>query len=252
MAAAVRKGCELCCSKVAWMVCDSDQASLCWECDKTVHAANFLAAKHIRTLLCYICHSPTLWKATGEKLGPTVSVCWTCAETRRGGGGAAASTSSEAVAAAEVEETSEDDDGCDSAESKTDSGEYYSVSGGGHEEEDGENQVVPWSGTPPACLSQNGENFSRSSSKRTRDSSFESQDEEGCCSSHQHSDSGEFTRRMRIRTMSNDSLIATPQESSGGSPGTAAIVDKLQRFHGAGEEDGESEASVVLNLRKVT
>ncbi|KAH6786452.1 B-box type zinc finger family protein [Perilla frutescens var. hirtella] len=77
-----RKGCELC-SNPARMFCDSDQASLCWDCDEKVHAANFLVAKHSRTLLCHVCHSPTPWKAAGPKLGPTVSVCHACA--RQGG-----------------------------------------------------------------------------------------------------------------------------------------------------------------------
>ena len=55
------KKCELC-NSLAKMHCDSDQASLCWDCDAKVHAANFLVAKHSRTLLCHLCQSFTPWK----------------------------------------------------------------------------------------------------------------------------------------------------------------------------------------------
>ncbi|KAK4439262.1 hypothetical protein Salat_0261100 [Sesamum alatum] len=71
------KKCELC-KKVARMYCDSDRASLCWDCDSRVHTANFLVAKHTRTLLCHACQSPTPWTGSGPKLGPTVSVCDAC------------------------------------------------------------------------------------------------------------------------------------------------------------------------------
>ncbi|KAF2616950.1 hypothetical protein F2Q68_00040437 [Brassica cretica] len=55
------------------MYCESDQASLCWNCDGKVHGANFLVAKHTRCLLCTSCQSLTPWKATGLRLGPTFS-----------------------------------------------------------------------------------------------------------------------------------------------------------------------------------
>ncbi|KAM0059041.1 putative transcription factor interactor and regulator Znf-B family [Helianthus debilis subsp. tardiflorus] len=45
------KTCELC-KSAAKIYCDSDQASLCWTCDNKVHSANFLVARHSRTLLC--------------------------------------------------------------------------------------------------------------------------------------------------------------------------------------------------------
>uniref|UniRef100_A0A2N9F468 B box-type domain-containing protein n=1 Tax=Fagus sylvatica TaxID=28930 RepID=A0A2N9F468_FAGSY len=110
------KKCELC--KVqAQTYCESDQASLCWDCDAQVHGANFLVARHSRTLLCHACQSHTPWKASGPKLGHTVSVCDTC------------------VLRNDEEEL--EDDGQDSDESNDD------------EEEEGDNQVVPWSTTPP-------------------------------------------------------------------------------------------------------
>lgn len=71
------KKCELC-SSIARVYCESDQASLCWDCDARVHTANFLVAKHSRILLCNSCQSLTPWTGSGSKLGPTVSVCQTC------------------------------------------------------------------------------------------------------------------------------------------------------------------------------
>ncbi|KAK7852193.1 b-box domain protein 31 [Quercus suber] len=67
------KKCELCDSP-AKMFCESDQASLCWDCDAQVHGANFLVAKHSRRLLCHVCQSLTPWSGSGPKLLPTVSV----------------------------------------------------------------------------------------------------------------------------------------------------------------------------------
>ncbi|KAF4386940.1 hypothetical protein F8388_006895 [Cannabis sativa] len=68
----MKKKCELCDSP-AKMYCDSDRASLCWDCDARVHSANFLVAKHMRTLLCRVCQSLTPWSGSGPKLSPTVS-----------------------------------------------------------------------------------------------------------------------------------------------------------------------------------
>ncbi|GMN61241.1 hypothetical protein TIFTF001_030332 [Ficus carica] len=66
------KYCELC-KGLARTYCESDQASLCWNCDVKVHGANFLVARHSRTVLCHACQSPTPWKASGAELGVTVS-----------------------------------------------------------------------------------------------------------------------------------------------------------------------------------
>ncbi|KAG6754768.1 hypothetical protein POTOM_040562 [Populus tomentosa] len=44
------KRCELC-DSLAKVYCESDQANLCWDCDANVHSANFLVAKHSRSLL---------------------------------------------------------------------------------------------------------------------------------------------------------------------------------------------------------
>ncbi|OIW20452.1 hypothetical protein TanjilG_11763 [Lupinus angustifolius] len=126
------KKCELC-KVAATTFCDSDQASLCWDCDTKVHGANFLVARHTRTLLCHACQNLTPWKASGATLGNTVSMCQGCA------GGAR-------VNAGEGEESEGDND--DEIDSLYD------------EDEDGDNQVVPLSSTataPPACSSSTGE-----------------------------------------------------------------------------------------------
>ncbi|KAI3465644.1 hypothetical protein Pfo_022307 [Paulownia fortunei] len=50
--------CELC-SLEASLYCAADDAFLCRKCDRFVHAANFLAQRHIRCLLCSSCCSCT-------------------------------------------------------------------------------------------------------------------------------------------------------------------------------------------------
>lgn len=152
----MKKGCELC-GKPARMYCDSDQAILCWDCDERVHCANFLVAKHSRSLLCHVCQSPTPWKATGTKLGPTVSVCEGCSKRHR---------EDEEEMESVAEENSDDSEEEDSVEISDK--EFSDVDGDGDDyseeevEEDGENQVVPWSPTanipssssaPPATTS---------------------------------------------------------------------------------------------------
>lgn len=115
------KRCELC--KVrARTFCESDQASLCWTCDAKVHGANFLVARHSRTLLCRACDSPTPWKATGAALVNAVSVCDRCADREH-----QEEEESEGESDDETD-TEDDDDG---------------------EDEDGDNQVVPWSASTP-------------------------------------------------------------------------------------------------------
>ncbi|CAN6683183.1 unnamed protein product [Malus baccata var. baccata] len=116
------KKCDLC-DSAAKVYCDSDQASLCWDCDVKVHGANFLVAKHSRTLLCHVCQSPTPWIGSGLKLCPTVSVCESCVNNNEGN---------------HHEDEDEDDDDEEGQEGA---------------EEDEENQVVPLSCKPPPPLS---------------------------------------------------------------------------------------------------
>lgn len=130
------KKCDLC--KVpARIFCESDQASLCWDCDAKVHGANFLVARHTRTLLCRICRSPTPWKASGSTLGNTVSVCERCA------------------AGEEEEEAEESEEGDNDDEMDDDFDDVV--------DEDGDNQVVPGSSTPPPpAASSSGSEWSSS------------------------------------------------------------------------------------------
>ena len=128
------KKCELC-HKVARMYCESDEASLCWDCDLRVHTANFLVAKHSRTLLCHACQSPTPWTGSGPKLGPTVSVCEACINGGRGRGDRTA--------------TDEDDD------NNEDNSDLVTPDDG---DDDSENQVVPLS-LPPSLASSSSSSF---------------------------------------------------------------------------------------------
>lgn len=77
----MKKNCELC-KGAARVYCESDQASLCWSCDAKVHSANFLVARHVRSLLCHSCQSPTAWSGSGHKLGRTISICEPCVKAR--------------------------------------------------------------------------------------------------------------------------------------------------------------------------
>lgn len=131
------KYCELC--KVpARTYCESDQASLCWDCDAKVHGANFLVARHSRTLLCHSCQSLTPWKASGAKLGNTVSLCESCAVGMQ-------------VIAEEGDESEVgNDDDMDTEDDLDD--DLDDDDGGGGDvggDEDGDNQVVPLSSPPP-------------------------------------------------------------------------------------------------------
>ncbi|KAF7823080.1 zinc finger protein CONSTANS-LIKE 2-like [Senna tora] len=141
------KNCELC--KVpARTYCESDQASLCWDCDSKVHGANFLVARHSRTLLCRACQSITPWKASGPKLGNTVSFCESCAggmkvigeEREESEGGNDDDIDTEGDLSDDEDDDSDEDDDDD------DGGDGDAEVGG---DEDGDNQVVPLSSTPP-------------------------------------------------------------------------------------------------------
>lgn len=118
------KKCELC-NSIARLFCESDQASLCWSCDAKVHSANFLVAKHSRTLLCQSCQALTPWTGSGPKLGPTLSVCESCVRNNH------------------TDDDEEDEDDGDGDEDE-------------EEEDDGQNQVVPLSSSslaPPQFTS---------------------------------------------------------------------------------------------------
>lgn len=129
------KKCELCSKKVARMYCVSDQANLCWDCDSRVHSANFLVAKHVRTLLCHACKGPTPWTGSGPKLTPTVSVCQPCLNTK--------------------DDDDDDDDDHDDDDAEHDEDDQNGREVNDHtddDDDDGENQVVPLSPSLPSSF----------------------------------------------------------------------------------------------------
>lgn len=134
------KNCELC-KGLARMYCESDNASLCWDCDAKVHSANFLAARHSRSLLCHVCQSPTAWSADGPKLGPTVSVCERCVDGYYHREEVEESESVNDEGSATEDEDDEDEDDEDEDDEEIDD----------EDEIDSEDidQVVPGSSTPP-------------------------------------------------------------------------------------------------------
>ncbi|KAI9185244.1 hypothetical protein LWI28_005582 [Acer negundo] len=190
------KKCELC-DRTARMYCESDQASLCWDCDEKVHRANFLVAKHSRSLLCHVCQSVTQWKASGAKLGPTVSVCEACVASAqckaRDGGVVRRENQSERidVGGGDVNEDLDDYDDND-VDYEDEDDEEDDDDEEEEEDDDDENQVVPWSGesqSPPpvSCSSSNSSGSEEEVSlKRRRDFSdlYSDEDEIGCSSSH--------------------------------------------------------------------
>ncbi|KAL3848931.1 hypothetical protein ACJIZ3_010813 [Penstemon smallii] len=77
----MKKTCELC-EGVARIHCESDQASLCWDCDAKVHSANFLVARHSRNWICHVCQSTTPFYSSGLKLRHVICVCVKCVHER--------------------------------------------------------------------------------------------------------------------------------------------------------------------------
>ncbi|KAJ6843615.1 ribosomal RNA processing protein 1-like protein [Iris pallida] len=175
------KNCELC-SGAARLVCESDEASLCFDCDAKVHGANFLVARHQRLLLCRRCQSPTPWRADGPRLGPTVSLCRRCLlhKYRRHH-----DDDDEGESRRNQEEEEEEDDDDDDEEEEGEEGE---------EEEEGEEQVVPWAiedeqegALPPLVASSSSSEEEAAATterngllKRTRENAA---DRPTCCSS---------------------------------------------------------------------
>lgn len=159
------RDCELC-GKIARIYCESDEARLCWDCDEKVHGANFLVAKHLRSLFCLVCQSPTPWKASGRRLTPTVSVCVNCTECHGNKGESLVGGNDE------VREE-EDDDNHEADIFDSDDDEIEEDEDSNEDDEDGENQVVPWSCSPPpppaAASSSSSEEDEFLTSKRMRE-----------------------------------------------------------------------------------
>lgn len=254
------KECKLC-DRPARMYCESDQANLCWECDAKVHCANFLAARHSRNLLCQKCQSPTPWKASGPKLGPTISVCEVCVLRCQGqqrqqeiegngeneDGNDADDDEIEGYnGASEIND--DDEDGYDDDEDHDDFDDEEEEEE--EEEEDGENQVVPWSSTPPPVPSSSS---SEESSSRLIGASIQttlplkrprqnadliSQDDPGCCSSQQRAATAapadeEATSICSFRPLKDrkkEPMFRSEPISELRSESMSTLIDSLQRF----------------------
>ncbi|KAG9452819.1 hypothetical protein H6P81_005723 [Aristolochia fimbriata] len=252
------KECELC-DHPARMYCESDQASLCWDCDAKVHGANFLVARHSRSLLCQNCQSPTPWRASGAKLGPTVSVCEGCLTGCNGGGRVQVQDENE-------RDDEEDEDGEDEGDEDEDDADYGNEEEA--EEEEGDNQVVPWSSStpPPVSTSSSSEGSSAriaSSNKRRRENEdLSSQDDVDLSSFRPNSETvtrvgseDEATstispRRKKPITSRLAELDSPPAQSGNGS----SPVGSIGRFQPRGKFPGdeiEAPTATILDIRQL-
>nr|QFU85213.1 Orphans2 [Diospyros kaki] len=271
--------CELCRS-VARMYCESDQASLCWDCDAKVHSANFLVARHSRTLLCHVCQSPTAWSASGSNLGPTVSVCRSCVEhdtkgveenreeERRGSNAGEVDTED-----GDYDDDDEFDDEGDEEDGDRDDDDEEEEEELSEDDEDGDNQVVPWSSTPPppppaASSSSSEESSSRFcngdgavSLKRFRDKATDlrSDDDQGCSSSHRNSSPSAtwsagysetaFLDSLRpLKRLTTDPVRAAMVHSGPAGSRTASLLDSLKKFRGQNLTSGNDASSTIVEI----
>ncbi|KAJ9129286.1 hypothetical protein P3X46_033901 [Hevea brasiliensis] len=263
------KGCELC-DGAARMYCESDQASLCWDCDEKVHCANFLVAKHSRSLLCQVCQSPTPWKASGPKFGPTVSICESCFSLHNGKDGEIDEDLDESQGGNEQEDEflddSDDEDDDDDEEEEL-------------EEEDGENQVVPWSVTspsPPVASSSSSEEeissrflgASAAALKRIRENNadLDSDDENGCSSSHlgcgrlsneEGNSMASFRPLKQARTIggvgARGGEVEDDHDHNHGQAESrsTAIIDSLKRLQNEMVSNRESASATILGISRL-
>jgi len=229
------KKCELC-KLQARAYCESDQASLCWDCDAKVHGANFLVARHSRTLLCHACQSQTPWKASGAKLGHTVSVCERCVGNKeevresQGGNDDEEDEDDEDDDDNDVDDVVDDDDDDDGGEEEEEEGE-----------EEGDNQVVPWSTTtpPPAasCSSSEEEPVRVSSLKRMRQNGSDLR-------SLQKDDLGRSSGGAALTAQADDweatsTDSSRPWKNQRTEPGRPVQLD-----------DGSASSSAIITLRR--
>ncbi|KAJ4726204.1 Zinc finger, B-box [Melia azedarach] len=250
--------CELC-ECAARMYCESDQASLCWDCDEKVHRANFLVAKHSRSLLCHVCQSLTPWKASGPKLGPTVSVCDACVAA------APCGVNDHKIVQQEnqSEESSGDEDNHPAVDETEDEEDDYDDEDDDEDlddnEEEDENQVVPWSGdsqsSPPppplssvSCSSISEEDVSL---KRIRDfADLYSDDEIGSSSqpgSRGVANDEATTSLSSFRPLKQPRTIAESERDRGQVDSrSTAIVSSLQRLQNQIiTNDGDASATII-------
>ncbi|KAL5548085.1 hypothetical protein UlMin_003316 [Ulmus minor] len=216
--------CELC-GLLARINCESDQASLCWDCDEKVHGANFLVAKHSRTLLCHVCHSPTPWKASGSKLSPTVSVCETCVDLH--------GRKLEPARDRDDEEFEEEDDDEVEMFSSDEEDEEFEV-----EEEEGENQVVPLafsdSSSPPAGSSSGSEEERLSTTKRSRENADLDSDDESTTES--------------IRTLKR----SRPSKEGQSESRSSSIISSVLKLQNEAITDVNQASATILGICKLS
>lgn len=252
------KDCELCGLR-ARMHCESDQASLCWDCDEKVHGANFLVAKHTRSLLCHVCHSPTPWKASGPKLTPTVSVCETCVDCHgrrfeRGpdDGGQGGNDESQG-GNDEDQDDLVDDDEIAEVDSLSVDGDYEDFS-----DEDGENQVVPWSFSspppPPAVETATVAYSSTTSEEEERLSVSKRMGEDADPDSDDEATSSGSFRSEKRRRLSEDygSVRAQDDDGQTESSRSTAIIASLQRLTNDAITDVDSASATILGICKLS
>ncbi|GMJ15927.1 hypothetical protein HRI_005261900 [Hibiscus trionum] len=237
------KKCELC-GQLARMLCESDQANLCWDCDLKVHGANFLVANHTRTLLCHVCQNRTPWLASGRNLGPAVTVCDSCV----------AKTNNEPQVMAE--ESSDEDYDDEAVEEE--------------EVEDVENQVVPWSAgssslstsKPVASLECSSEDGGGFGLKRMRENqSFCSDDEIGCSSSlvgYGGSSNGEASsmgtsrllKQPRLAEVNQSAINEEQGETKSTSTAIICYIKRLQKHIIANDDDASDTITGICRLSR--
>ncbi|GMI63689.1 hypothetical protein HRI_000038200 [Hibiscus trionum] len=244
------KKCEVC-GKLARMHCESDEANLCWDCDLKVHGANFLVAKHSRSLLCHVCQNPTPWLASGRNLGSAVTVCDSCVGNSNNEPQVMAEESSEGEYGEEEEDEDYDEDEAVEEE----------------EVEDADNQVVPWSGDsssismskPVASLERSSEGVGVSGGfglKRMRENqSFCSDDEIGCSSSLVGSSNGEASSMGSSRLLQKQPRLAEVNQSARNedqSRSTAIVgyLKRLQKNIIANDDDASATITGICKLSR--
>ncbi|KAM6553639.1 hypothetical protein CsatB_014401 [Cannabis sativa] len=258
------KDCELCGLR-ARMYCESDQASLCWDCDEKVHGANFLVAKHSRSLLCHVCNFPTPWMASGAKLTPTVSVCESCVdfhnrkfEQGRGDESGGGNDEDEDEEDTENETDISDEDDYNDGVFSLNEDEF---------DEEGENQVVPWSfsssSPPPMAESSSSSDEDRFSNSKRR---LENADLHSDANDEATSSVRPLNKRPRL-TGEDYRSSATPlasdaahdeddgrdRDHDGQSESrSTAVITSIQRLQNDAITDVENSSNTILEICKLS
>lgn len=74
----IKRNCELCRGEAS-LYCPSDDAFLCYTCDSKVHCANFLVARHVRSLICPCCRNIDGNRFSGAGVPPPATLfCKDC------------------------------------------------------------------------------------------------------------------------------------------------------------------------------